>query len=106
MLEHAQMQLYRTQPVLRAAIHSHQERVLGTLDEFDKRHLFDAWLEKSGHSPDEVLLEHFQGRYGNAYLVFDLEGRYIDYFFDTEDHPDAGAASGKNDAETGGAVGN
>jgi hypothetical protein len=41
---------------------------------------FDAWLEQQGQSEDEVLVAPFDGRYGRVYLVFDLEGKYQNYF--------------------------
>jgi hypothetical protein len=33
-----------------------------------------------GKSEDEVLIARFNGRYGSVWLVFDLDGRYLDYF--------------------------
>ena len=42
--------------------------------------IFTDWLQQNGKTEDEVLIERFSGRYGNVWLIFDLDGVYIDYF--------------------------
>lgn len=79
-LEHAQTDLYRSPEEMKAILQQHQPRVLSLLDEYDARAAYETWLEQNGKAADEVYLERFNGRYGTAWLVFDLEGQYIGYF--------------------------
>lgn len=79
-LEHAQLQLYRTQAELTTALKSNQLVFMSRLDHFEHRDRYEAWLAQHGKSEDEVLIARFDGRYGKVWLVFDLEGRYLDYF--------------------------
>jgi len=77
---HAQMQLYKSPAELTAALKSKQQVYISRLDLFEHRDRYEAWLKQQGKSADEVLIARFDGRYGTAWLVFDLEGRYLDYF--------------------------
>ena len=79
-LEHAQLQLYKTRPELAAALKSRQILYMSRMDSRQERGRFDTWLEQQGQSADEVLVAPFDGRYGGVWLVFDLEGKYLDYF--------------------------
>jgi hypothetical protein len=79
-LEHAQLQLYQTRSGLAAALKSRQVVYMSRMDYRQERDLYDAWLEQHDQSEDEVLIAPFSGRYGRIYLVFDLEGKYRDYF--------------------------
>ena len=79
-LEHAQMQLYRPGSELAAALKSKQMLYLSRMDSRQERGKFDAWLTKTGQSEDTVLVAPFGGRYGSVWLIFDLEGKYRDYF--------------------------
>jgi len=79
-LEHAQMRLYRGRPELATALKQRQMRVLDLLEKRDLRQAYTDWLEENGKSEDEVLIERFQGRYGSAWLAFDLDGSYLGYF--------------------------
>ena len=42
--------------------------------------IFTDWLQQNGKTEEEVLIERFMGRYGNVWLIFDLDGVYVDYF--------------------------
>ena len=79
-LEHAQMQLYRDKPELLAALNRHQVRVRGKLESSGAKQAFGDWLKEHGKEADSVLIEHFSGRYGTVWLVFDLDGNYIGFF--------------------------
>ncbi len=79
-LEHAQLQLYKNRPGLATALKSRQVLYMSRMDSRQERDLFDAWLEQQGESVDEVLVAPFNGRYGKVWLVFDLDGKYLDYF--------------------------
>ena len=79
-LENAQMDLYKTGAELTAALKSKQVMFMTRLDEHEQRDQYEAWLKQHGKSEDEVLIARFNGRYGSVWLVFDLDGRYLDYF--------------------------
>jgi len=79
-LEHAQMQLYKSGSEFSAALKSKQIVYMSRMDARQERGPFDVWLEQHGQSGDEVLVAPFDGRYGRIYLVFDLDGKYLDYF--------------------------
>ena len=36
--------------------------------------------QENGKTMDEVLILRFSGRYDNAWLIFDVEGRLVGYF--------------------------
>ena len=50
------------------------------LDQKEAREAYDAWLLQQGKSAEDVLILHFSGRYGAAWLVFDLQGKLTGYF--------------------------
>ena len=83
-LEHAQMQLYRGKPELLQALQRKQVVFNDQLDKYQARDRFEAWLKENGKTSAEVLIAMFSGRYGRAWLVFDLEGSYLGYFFDKQ----------------------
>lgn len=78
-LEHAQVRFYRKLPGLRAALQERQHSYQRRLDELGGRDKYESWLRENGETHDSVLIARFQGRYGNAWLVFDLDGRYRTY---------------------------
>ena len=84
MLENAQMQLYRPQSGLREALDRLQPVFYDRLDFFGARAALEEWLETHGKSADEVLIARFEGRFGNAWLVFDRRGEYLSYFLNPE----------------------
>jgi hypothetical protein len=78
-LEIAQMHLYRSRTELLTAL---QDRQLVAEERLDKDGLKQAladWLQENGKTMDEVLILRFSGRYDNAWLIFDLEGRLAGY---------------------------
>ena len=80
--EHAQTALYRTRDEFTEALRERQPSVLRKLQRFDSEPAFDEWLKLSGKSRDSVMLERFMGRYQKAWLIFDLDGNYLDYFLE------------------------
>jgi len=80
-LENAQLQLYRPQSELRGALDRLQPVFSQRLDDYGARGAFEDWLKTHGKTADEVMIAPFDGRYGKAWLVFDLEGKYMSYFF-------------------------
>jgi len=79
-LEHAQLNLYKSSSELTAALKSKQIMFMLRLDNHEERDQYEAWLEQHDKSEDEILIARFNGRYGSVWLVFDLDGRYLGYF--------------------------
>ena len=79
-LEIAQIHLYRPRTELLAALHQRQFEVRDLLDSDGLQQTYSEWLQKNDKEEDEVLILRFSGRYDNAWLIFDLEGRLIGYF--------------------------
>lgn len=79
-LEHAQMWLYRPPDALAPALRQRQILYSQMLDKFGERDAYQAWLREHGKREDEVLIAPFNGRYGRAWLVFDLDGGYRSHF--------------------------
>ena len=79
-LELAQMRLYRPGSELTAALQKRQPAALEVLERVGSQQAFADWLQQNGNAADEVLILRFSGRYGYAWLVFDLQGRLIGYF--------------------------
>jgi len=79
-LEHAQLPLYKTRSELAAALKSKQVIYMSRLDYYKHRDRYEAWLKQHSKSADEILIARFDGRYGKVWLVFDLDGKYLDYF--------------------------
>jgi hypothetical protein len=86
-LEHAQMNLYRGRAELKSGLQKQQMIHFQRLDISQSREALDQWLEENQKTIDEVLIAPFQGRYGNAWLVFDAEADYLG-FFHPVDPPD------------------
>jgi hypothetical protein len=78
-LEIAQMHLYRPRAELLAALQKRQLAAKELLDKDGRQALAD-WLQENGKTMNEVLILRFSGRYDNAWLIFDLEGRLAGYF--------------------------
>ena len=79
-LAHAQTGLYRPHSELAAALQKRQAQALYLLEEKGLQQMSTDWLQQNGKTKEEVLIERFMGRYGNAWLIFDLDGVYIGYF--------------------------
>ncbi len=78
--ERAQIGLYREKPEFKSALQAKQLLFTQRIDDYEARDKYDAWLAEQGKSADEVLIAPFQGRYGQAWLVFDLDANYLSYF--------------------------
>jgi len=79
-LEIAQMQLYWPKEEFARALRERQTLFSERMDYYNSRQAYAAWLQANGKSEGEVLIARFSGRYGNVWLVFDLEGKYLSYF--------------------------
>ena len=79
-LEHAQVNIYAPKDRLRDALKLRQVRFNERLDFHQARYRYEAWLQQSGKSADQVLIAPFDGRYGRVWLVFDTDGKYQTYF--------------------------
>jgi len=79
-LENAQIHLYRPSSELLPALQKRQIMAQELVDSDGLRQTYSDWLQQNGKSADEALILRFSGRYDNAWLVFDLEGRLIGYF--------------------------
>ena len=79
-LEVAQLHLYRPFEELVAMIQRFQPRMQALLDRAEAREAYETWLRENGKAASEVYVLRFAGRYGAAWLVFDLGGRKIGYF--------------------------
>ena len=73
-LEHAQTRLYQPRSEFAPALKKRQVQVREMLEQKGLEQIFTDWLQQNGKSEDEVLIERFTGRYGSAWLVFDLDG--------------------------------
>ncbi len=80
--EHVQTALYMSREEFTAALLARQPSVLRKLQQLDSEPAFEEWLELNGKSRDSVMLERFLGRYKIAWLIFDLDGNYLDYFLE------------------------
>ncbi len=78
--EQAQLNLYRPQSELKNALKERQELYNKEMEFYKATDKFDDWLQQNQKSREEVLIVRFAGRYGAAWLVFDLEGKYLSYF--------------------------
>ena len=75
--EHAQLWLYRPRAELAPALQKRQLMFGQRLDAAGKRGAYRDWLRERGKREDEVLIAPFNGRYGTAWLLFDLDGNYL-----------------------------
>ena len=82
-LQHAQIGLYRPKKELVSWLKQLQVLFGSRLDSYGAREQYLSWLEHNGKSADEVLVAPFVGRYGDVWLVFDLDGSYLSYFHAT-----------------------
>jgi hypothetical protein len=79
-IELAQMHLYRPRSELPGALQQRQPAERALLEQNGKQPALAEWLQQNGKAEDEVLILHFEGRYGYAWLVFDSTGRLLGYF--------------------------
>jgi hypothetical protein len=57
-----------------------QPNYLGLIDDFGQGSDYEHWLEKHNRQSDGILVALFRGRYGEVWLVFDRDGKYLGYF--------------------------
>jgi len=79
-LEYVQEHAKDPRAELTAALRRMQPAFSAMLDQLDSREAFESWLEQNGKKKDEVMIARLAGRYGEAWLVFDLEGEQLSYF--------------------------
>ena len=78
--EQAQLNLYQPQSELKNALQERQERSNKDIEYYKATDKFNDWLRQNQKTREEVLIVRVAGRYGGAWLVFDLEGKYLSYF--------------------------
>ena len=78
--EQAQLNLYRPQSELKNALKERQELFNKDMEFFKATDKSNDWLRQNQKTREEVLIARVAGRYGTAWLVFDLEGKYLSYF--------------------------
>ena len=78
--EQAQLNLYRPQSELKNALKERQQLANKEIEYYKATDKFNDWLQQNQKTREEVLIARFSGRYGAAWLVFDLEGKYLSYF--------------------------
>ncbi len=79
-ISYAQMEYYQPADAFQAALEARQPLFADRLAAYNHGERYHGWLERSGNSPGSVLIAPFSGRYGLVWLVFDRNGKYIDYF--------------------------
>jgi len=96
-LEHAQINLYREHAELKPALERRQMFYFERLDSTQSREKLEHWLGLNQKTIERILIAEFSGRYGNAWLVFDEEARYLGFFrnvkpLDVESSDDSNSA--------------
>lgn len=79
-LEHAQVNLYKGHTELKSALEKQQMFFFERLDSSESREALEHWLQQNQKTIEQILIAQFSGRYGNAWLVFDEEAKYLGYF--------------------------
>jgi len=77
---HAQLNLYQPKSELKNALKQRQILFFDRMEYYRETDRFNDWLQQNQKPREEILVARFSGRYGVAWLVFDLEGRYLSYF--------------------------
>jgi hypothetical protein len=77
--EQAQIQLYRPQSMLVLGLENRQQSYLQRLQKSDAKQDYRQWLAQNQKQPEDILVAPFNGRYGWIWLLFDKEGKYVDY---------------------------
>ena len=78
--EQAQLNLYRPQSELKNVLQERQGLSNREIEYYKATDKYNDWLQQNQKNREEVLIVRFTGRYGAAWLVFDLEGKYLSYF--------------------------
>lgn len=73
---------YSKQPRLEfaAALRDRQATFSERLDALKAREAYESWLRQNDKREDEIMVTRIAGRYGEAWLVFDTDGKYLSYF--------------------------
>jgi hypothetical protein len=79
-LEHAQVNLYQQKSGLTKALQERQMLFYDRMRFYQEEARFEAWLQQNQKSREDVLVMRFSGRYGQLWLVFDQDGKYLSYF--------------------------
>lgn len=79
-LEYLQLPSKNTRSEFAVALKDKQRIFSDELDALDKREVYENWLRQNDKKADEVMIARIAGRYGEAWLVFDLDGKYQSYF--------------------------
>ena len=79
-LEYLQLPSKNTRVEFAAALKARQSISSEQLDLLDAREAYEGWLRQNDKKADEVMIARIAGRYGEAWLVFDLDGKYLAYF--------------------------
>ncbi len=77
---HAQMRLYQPHSVLVAGLQKKRKIQLDRIKKTPANKDYDQWLVDNQKQSDEVIIAPFSGRHGRMWLLFDNEGKYLDYF--------------------------
>ena len=79
-LEYLQLPSKNTRSEFAVALKDRQRMFSDQLDSLRARGAYEAWLQQNEKDADEVMIARIAGRHGEAWLVFDLDGKYLSYF--------------------------
>ena len=79
-LEYLQLPSKNTRSEFAAALKDSQRIFSDQLDLLEAREDYENWLRQNDKKADQVMIARIAGRYGEAWLVFDLDGKYLSYF--------------------------
>jgi hypothetical protein len=79
-LEYLQLQSKNARSDFASGLRDRQQIFKVQLDAYAAREGYEAWLRQNDKRADEVMIARIAGRYSEAWLVFDLDGKYLSYF--------------------------
>lgn len=80
-LDHARIGLYQPKSAVKDALKERQLIFYDRMEFYKAENAFEKWLQDNQKSRDEILIARFAARYGNVWLVFDLDGKLVSYFW-------------------------
>jgi hypothetical protein len=80
-LDHARIGLYQPRSAVKDALKERQLMFYDRLEFYQAEGALEKWLQENQKSRDEILIARFAARYGNVWLVFDLDGKLLSYFW-------------------------
>jgi len=80
-LDHARIGLYQPRSAVKDALKERQLIFYDRLEFYQAEDALEKWLQENQKSRDEILIARFAARYGNVWLVFDLDGKLLSYFW-------------------------